>query len=83
MGTLIAPLTNPRPLSIRPLPFYPDCLLRGFSMESRSPKSSLDFCPFQPLPFYPTAFASLNLRNLRPFARIPRGWKPQDCRISA
>jgi hypothetical protein len=25
MGTLIAPLTNPRPLSIRPLPFYPDC----------------------------------------------------------
>jgi hypothetical protein len=24
MGTLIPPLTNPRPLSIRPLPFHPD-----------------------------------------------------------
>ena len=26
METLIAPLTNPRPLSKRPLPFYPDLL---------------------------------------------------------
>ena len=36
MGTLIAPLTNPLPLSIRPLPFYPDWLVTSLSDEGIS-----------------------------------------------
>jgi hypothetical protein len=51
METLIAPLTNPRPLSIRPLPFYPDCLSTALSEEAQSHEppstsSHFDLCLF-------------------------------------